>query len=343
MVDPVESPMMNAAGETVAGGEPRDRTEPGSDDPPGAPVLSFIIPAFNEEDLLPRTIRSIRDLVSHVPYEIIVVDNDSSDATPRVAAELGAQVIRQSGGTIGSLRNRGVAAARGEVLVFLDADVIVTPEWAHRLPASIELLREGRAVTGARCNVPDDATWLERYWFASRGKKSTHVGSGHMLMARQFFQELGGFDDSLATGEDYELSRRAVDRGGRIASDPRLRAIHLGFPRTVRAFLQRESWHGVGDFRSFSTFVRSKVAVSAAAFTLLHLVLLGSLIGRAMPLALAAATAIVLLCLASSYHQYRAQPIHVILLNTGIYWIYYLGRTLAFVRRVSGSVSRGSR
>jgi cellulose synthase/poly-beta-1,6-N-acetylglucosamine synthase-like glycosyltransferase len=343
MADPVENQILDAAGETVAGGDSRDRPGAVAKDAAAAPLLSFVIPAFNEEDLLPRTIWSIRDLVSHVPHEILVVDNDSTDGTRRIAAELGAQVIRQSGGTIGSLRNRGVEAARGEILVFLDADVIVTPEWADRLPESIGVLREGRVVTGARCNVPEDATWLERYWFASRGKKSTHVGSGHMLMTRQFFQEVGGFDESLATGEDYELSRRAVARGGQIASDPRLRAVHLGFPRTVRAFLQRESWHGVGDFRSFSAFIRSKVAVSAAAFALLHLVVAVGLLGGATPLALAAVGGIIFLCLASSYHQYRAQPIPVILLNAGIYWIYYLGRTLAFGRRVVGSVTRGSR
>jgi glycosyltransferase involved in cell wall biosynthesis len=309
-----------------------------------SPVLSFVIPAFNEERFIARTICAIHEFVPPLSYEVIVVDNGSADATPQIASELGATVIQRSGGTIGSLRNRGVAAARGDVVALLDADVVITPEWAAQIPASIEHLgKEPGALTGSMCNVRADASWLERYWFAPRGKKSTHIGSGNMIITRRFFDELAGFDESLATGEDYEFSQRAIARGGRIDPDRRLKAVHLGFPRTIRAFIQRESWHGLGDYKSVSAFMRSKVAIAAGAFALLHVLLLTSLVAGATWIAATAAAAICSLCLLSSYHQYRSQPIQLILLNTGIFWIYYLGRTLAFFRRVGGKNSRGAR
>jgi hypothetical protein len=310
---------------------------------PGGPTLSFVIPAFNEEKLISRTIEAIHRLVPPISYEIVVVDNGSADATPRIAAELGATVIRQPGGTIGALRNRGVRASHGDTLVFLDADVVLTPEWAARIPASLEMLREEpAALTGYMCTVPADASWLERYWFAPR-QKASHIGSGHMVISRSFFDALEGFDESLATGEDYDLSRRGVALGGQIVADQRLKVEHLGFPRTIWAFLQREAWHGVGDYKSFAVFVRSKVAVIAAGFAVLHAVLLTGLLVGSLSTAAIAALTIVGVCLASSYRQYRGQPLHVVLLNAGVFWVYYLGRTLALIRRVAGQYARGSR
>jgi glycosyltransferase involved in cell wall biosynthesis len=295
------------------------------------PTLSFVIPAFNEEKLLPRTLESINRWAPPVPHEIILVDNGSTDGTARLASEMGARVVRRTSGTIGALRNTGVAHSEGSVLVFLDADVVLTPEWAARIPRSLESIRqEPRLVTGAWCGVPSDASWLERWWFAPR-IGATHLGTGHMIMTRRFFDELGGFDESLATGEDYDLSRRAVGQGGRIDIDERLRAEHLGFPRTLWAFVRREAWHGIGDFSSLGVWVRSKVAVTALAFALLHLVFLAGLATGSVAAVIVAAVGIVAICLGSSLWKYGHGPVHVILHNAVVYWFYYLGRGLGVV------------
>jgi glycosyltransferase involved in cell wall biosynthesis len=307
------------------------------------PSLSFVIPAFNEERYIAQTILAVHELVPPLAYEILVVDNCSTDSTREIAAGLNATVLQKGGGTIGGLRNLGVKAATGVIIVFLDADVIITRDWAARIPTAIQLLMaEPSTVTGSMCGVPTDASWLERYWFAPR-QKASHIGSGHMVITRQFFNELGGFDERIATGEDYELSRRAVDRSGRILSDSLLRVEHLGFPRTVLAFLQRESWHGVGDYASLSTFFRSKVAVAAVSFAILHTIVLAGLLIGELWIALAALLAIISLCLVSSYRQYRYESIKLTLLNSGMFWFYYLGRVLAIVRRLAGMYSRGSR
>jgi cellulose synthase/poly-beta-1,6-N-acetylglucosamine synthase-like glycosyltransferase len=302
----------------------------GDDD---APLLSFVIPAFNEEVLIARTIGSIHRFVPPLSYEVIVVDNGSTDATATIAADLGANVIQKTDGTIGGLRNFGVGLARGAILIFLDADVVLTDEWAARIPDALASVRsEPRMMTGAWCSVPADASWLERWWFAPQIGKS-HLGTGHMIMTRQFFKELGGFDESLATGEDYDLSRRALSLGGRIAIDERLKAEHLGFPRTVGAFVRREAWHGVGDVSSLSVFLRSKVSLATAAFVVSHAVLLGGSVAGHKVASAAGALGIVTVCLGSSYSRYRHQPADVIVHNTIIYWLYYFGRALAMVRR----------
>lgn len=307
------------------------------------PLLSFVIPAYNEEKLIPETIEAIQRLVPPLPYEIIVIDNGSTDDTAQVASKLNATVIMQPGGTIGALRNTGVRACAGDVVVFLDADVVLTKQWAERIPTSLEVLRrEPRIVTGAMCGVPSNSTWLERYWFAPRHKAS-HIGSGHMILTRQFFHELNGFDESIPTGEDYDLSRRAVMAGGRIVPDNALHVEHHGFPRTVRAFVQRESWHGIGDYRSFRAFTKSKVALLSTAFITLHVTALVSLAAGMMQIALAAIAVILLLCSGSSYRQYHRESIRVILFNSAFFWIYYAGRALALIRTVTGKHERGGR
>lgn len=304
----------------------------GDDD---APLLSFVIPAFNEEELIARTIGSIHRFVPPLSYEVIVVDNGSTDATAAIAADLGANVIQKTDGTIGGLRNFGVGLARGEILIFLDADVVLTDEWAARIPDALASVRsEPRMLTGAWCSVPADASWLERWWFAPRIGKS-HLGTGHMIMTRQFFRELGGFDESLATGEDYDLSRRALSLGGRIAIDDRLKAEHLGFPRTIGAFVRREAWHGVGDVSSLSVFLRSKVSLATAAFVVSHVALVGGIVAGHKFASAAGALGIVTVCLGSSFFKYRHQPADVILHNTIIYWLYYFGRALAMIPRTA--------
>jgi glycosyltransferase involved in cell wall biosynthesis len=270
------------------------------------------------------------------------VDNGSTDGTARVAAQLGARVIRRPGGNIGAVRNTGVATARGDILVFLDADVLITPEWAARLPAAVDSLQQDhRVLTGSWCRVPADGSWLERWWFEPQTGDS-HLGTGHMIMTRGFFDELRGFDEELATGEDYDLSRRAVASGGQIVIDHELRAEHLGWPRTLGAFIRREAWHGVGDFSSISAFIRSKVALATAMFALFHLLIIGGVLTYNPWLAGTAAAAVVGLCLASSAVKFRGQPLRTVLLNAAVYWVYYLGRTLSLIPWLS-SYSRGGR
>lgn len=93
------------------------------------PVLSVVIPAFNEEDYLPRYLPTVAVSLAHWEREsgqrgeIVVVDNASTDATAQVAAGLGARVVPEPVRGIGRARNTGAAAARGTYLVFIDADV----------------------------------------------------------------------------------------------------------------------------------------------------------------------------------------------------------------------------
>lgn len=298
-------------------------------------VISFVIPARNEEQLIPGTIESIHNsLKNQLGYEIIVVDNGSSDSTPQRSASHGAQVIHQFEGTIGSLRNTGARHACGEILVFLDADVVLTEDWAERISATVALLlANSKSIAGSLCDVPMNASWIERTWFAPpSGRYSSHIGTGHMLLSRRFFNLLGGFDESLVTGEDYDLSQRARSLGASIFNDELLRVEHLGFPKTLNAFFRREIWHGTSDFQSIRNLLRSKVALIALTIALLHAIILLGVLTNIPLLAILAAVGIALLCVVSSMWKYRRERLHIVASNSFLFYFYYAARSLSALR-----------
>lgn len=90
-------------------------------------LISVVIPMFNEAQHIGRTLEGLKRAASHYAgqAELIVVDNGSSDASVSIAQQVGARVMVHPGIRVGALRNRGAAAAQGEIVAFVDADIEV--------------------------------------------------------------------------------------------------------------------------------------------------------------------------------------------------------------------------
>lgn len=118
--------------------------------------LSFIIPALNEQDSIPNTIRSIyRHSPPTFAFEVIVADHGSHDQTAAVATQAGAEVIQPRTTTIAGLRNAGAHIANGDVFIFLDADVQLTAEWGARAEDMLpRLARRPDVISGSRVLPP---------------------------------------------------------------------------------------------------------------------------------------------------------------------------------------------
>lgn len=213
--------------------------------------FSIIIPAKNEEANIGRCLDSIN--VVEWPkdqYEVIVVDNGSSDRTVEIAREKGAKVFVSPELTISGLRNLGVGQGTGLILAFLDADCTVSRSWLRT--AAPYLHRDDIACFGSPPIVPDDATWVQKAWFVVRRKsveaaETAWLESMNMFVRRDAFIACSGFDESLTTCEDYDISLRLKVYGS-IVADSTIVAVHHGEAATVSSFFRKELWRGKSNF-----------------------------------------------------------------------------------------------
>lgn len=239
-------------------------------------TVSVVIPCKNEEATLARCLTALREQ-RPAPVRIVVVDNGSTDASPRIAAELADEVLRISGGTVAGLRNAGAAVA-GDVAVlgFVDADCEVAPGW---VAAALQGLEKADLV-GARMLADPGASWVARRWAAiesAGAHQGSQVWSGHLAINRGLFDRIAGFDARLGTGEDSDLGLRVRAAGGAVRQVPGMVAVHHGFPGTLGAFWRRERWHSrtPGWFGRMSGRSRALVTLTATWAGLL-LVAVGS-------------------------------------------------------------------
>src|SRR6266581_2140534 len=117
-------------------------------------MISFIIPAYNEEHELSKTLAAIRTAASGAaePYEVIVVDDASTDATPEIAAQASAKVVPINRRQIAAARNAGARAAQGKYLFFVDADTRIN---ASHVTEAIAALEAGYAGGSARVAIDE--------------------------------------------------------------------------------------------------------------------------------------------------------------------------------------------
>jgi cellulose synthase/poly-beta-1,6-N-acetylglucosamine synthase-like glycosyltransferase len=213
--------------------------------------FSVVIPAKNEQKYLPACLDSLARL-DYPPsaYEVLVIDNGSTDNTVEIAKQYGAQVFIRPELTIAGLRNFGASHAQGRFLVFLDADCTVAPNWLTA--ASRWLDQEDVCCFGNPPEIPEQSTWVQKAWCCVRRKRDTveeaeWLESAHMFIHKEFFDRVYGFDESLVTCEDYDLSLR-LKRYGRIITDKRILVIHHRDPATLSQFFQKERWRGMNNF-----------------------------------------------------------------------------------------------
>ena len=187
-------------------------------------MLSFIVPAYNEEHELPRALAAIRAAAeaSTQPYEVIVVDDASTDATAQIAKAAGAIVVPVQYRQIAAVRNAGARVARGDVFFFVDADTFISP--AHVTGAQAALAA-GCAGGGARVTTDGSVPLWGRvfvYVFSAFYFTAANLGAGAFLFTtRQNFEAAGGFDERLFAGEEVYFSQALKKLGRfRLLADP---------------------------------------------------------------------------------------------------------------------------
>jgi glycosyltransferase involved in cell wall biosynthesis len=178
-------------------------------------MLSIVIPTYNEEQYLPFLLRSLEGQKFR-DFEVIVADNGSIDATRAVAEAAGCRVV--DGGNPAGGRNKGAAAAKGEIILFLDADVVLPDPWFLQMTvAEFEKRRLGVAT----CRIHPlsekkiDKVFHEVFnYFMLVTQATTPHAPGVCIFARKTVHDaIGGFDVDITLAEDHEYVHRASKVG----------------------------------------------------------------------------------------------------------------------------------
>lgn len=245
------------------------------------PVVSIIIPAFNAEKYIEKCLLSLQGLdYPKDKYEVLVIDNGSSDRTVEIAQHFSAQLWVEKG-SISRLRNSGVKKSKGDILAFLDADCVAPSHW---LREGIRLLKnETIGAVGSWYQLPGDTTLVERVWDLHMSSRREKIGdinwvpSGNLIMTKSVFDSVGGFEEDLNTSEDVDLCQRVRKQGSRVYTDPILAVEHLGNPKTIKEFFIKEKWRGEGVLQNLirkKAVSRLNKAVLYSIITTLLLILL---------------------------------------------------------------------
>jgi glycosyltransferase involved in cell wall biosynthesis len=175
--------------------------------------VSIIVPAFNEELLLDKSLSQIRSAANVFglrgwEVELIVCDNNSTDRTAEIAHAAGAMVVFEPFNQIARARNRGAAAATGNWLIFVDADSHPSAELFEEVAKQIA---SGRCLAGGTTVRLDSRHWLSEmvnaFWNIL--SRSCRLLAGSFIFCEAAaFRQIGGFNNDFFAGEELELSGR---------------------------------------------------------------------------------------------------------------------------------------
>jgi peptidoglycan/xylan/chitin deacetylase (PgdA/CDA1 family)/GT2 family glycosyltransferase len=227
----------------------------------GLPFVSVVIPAYNEENYLLSCLESIRKQDYAGEYEVIVVDNASTDNTAKIALDWGAKVVYESKRSPACARQKGAEVATGEIIAFIDADTQAPADWLSTFVSRFVREPETVVISGpyAYCDA-GKFTRITSYignfisiiidqLFRKAFDKGGTIWGCNFAVRRSAFWEVGGFDTSIKFyGEEYELSLR-LKRAGKGDIMPRLFVL-TSARRLKRIGVVNQYWNWIVDYFS---------------------------------------------------------------------------------------------
>jgi len=253
-----------------------------------APQVSVVVPVFNSENTVKRCLEALfSQSFPERLYEVIVVDDGSNDSTPSVVKAFPVKYIRQENAGPASARNRGAQAARGEIILFTDADCVPRRDWIGEMTRPFEMDPEVAAVKGAYVTEQQSIAarfaqieFEERFKLLSRAETIDMVDTYSAGFRRDVFLAAGGFDTSFpaANNEDTELSYRLSKEGRKMVFNPRAVVCHLGHPDSVPAYARLKFWRGYWRMAVYRRFpekaLKDRYTPQSLKFEILALCLL---------------------------------------------------------------------
>lgn len=183
------------------------------------PLVSFVIPCYNDDEILDRCLQSIQEQ-QYPRIEIIVVDNGSTDGSLEISEEFADSVLHVEG-PLGRVRQKGFEAANGEIIGSFDSDNILPHnEWLSNAIQYFNFDESVANVWPKNIGPPDSPPFSRIYWglweeiIEDRIANSRGVfGGGTSLFRRSAFEEVDGIDEEVHWGEDFNLAKKLKDAG----------------------------------------------------------------------------------------------------------------------------------
>jgi cellulose synthase/poly-beta-1,6-N-acetylglucosamine synthase-like glycosyltransferase len=197
------------------------------------PSISVVIPAYNASATIDECLQALQgQSVPHSEYEVIVVDDGSTDATGNIASRHGALVFRQANCGPAGARNKGIALARGATVLFTDADCAPAPNWIAEMTAPLA----DAGIAGVKGvyrtrqrNLLARFVQIEyedRYDHTARQKYVDFIDTYAAAYRRDVLLAIGGFDPDIRVDEDQELSFRLAEAGHKMVFNPQAIVYH---------------------------------------------------------------------------------------------------------------------
>ena len=201
-------------------------------------MLSIVIPTLNEEKYLPQLLKSI-EKQNFKDYEIIVADAHSKDKTVKIAKSFGCKIVR--GGLPSKGRNEGAKIAKGDLILFLDADVILPKNALLKIIKEFEERDLDVASFLFSCQEKfHDLSFKIFYNLASQiSEKILPQAMSVILVKRKLHKKIGGFDEKIKIGEDLDY----VQRGAKIGK--------FGVIKSVKIFISPRRFKQDGWFKTW--------------------------------------------------------------------------------------------
>lgn len=222
------------------------------------PTVLVVIPTLNEERYIRRCLEGLMALdYPKDRLRIRVVDNYSTDRTVEIANKYRVEAVQSPKSTIARTRNVGARDANEEVVAFLDADCVPATRWLRhgvRYFATEDVVAVGcyPAVIAEESNTLQK-TWSEMHRRAGVGvKDASWLPSANLLVRREAFHRMTGFNEALTTCEDVDLSYRLA-KVGRVIWDPDVLVYHLREPATLKDLFRKEVWHARNNFSGIAS------------------------------------------------------------------------------------------
>lgn len=295
--------------------------------------FSFIIPCRNEGSFIGQCLQSIiQQEYPREKFQVVVVDNGSTDRSKEIAQRYADKVVDAPEVNIGEVRNIGASEATGKLLAFIDADCTIDRNWLVRAKS---LNNENKSVVlGGGILLPDDATWVERYWLLEGPQGNclpAELIGCSIVISKEQFKKLNGFDIQKKSGEDTEFSLRVRRHQGAIKITRDLNVTHLGNAKTIKSHVRRQAWHA----KSYRTDIKSTLQDPVFILVILQstaiLAAIGSIISQAPILAMLSILANLLIPAALTIKRYarskcRDTKVKSLILAYVLDYTYLIGR-----------------